>query len=154
MFLNSSPARSCKSSFESIWPLPSVSNIWKAVLRYDSRVKVCASIVAAKNSNLLQVKAAVSYPYAKRAGKLTRVVDCATVVGICGLQKLQKLFTILTVSKAALKLLERDGTISIFIERLEHFFELLDVIRIRLNCDSHQSNLLDFLRLVEVFDVA
>ena len=49
---NSSPANNSRSSLESIYPLPSLSNIWKAVLRYDSRVKVYWSIVAAKNSRI------------------------------------------------------------------------------------------------------
>ena len=48
--LNSLPARSQRSSYQSILPLPSVSNIWKAVLRQDSRRNIVASMVAAKNS--------------------------------------------------------------------------------------------------------
>ena len=84
---------------------------------------------------------------------LTRVVDSSVVVSVGTAQDLDELSTVFTVAEASLELFKRDATIVVSVEGLEDLFQLLDVIRIRLHSDGHESDLLKLLALAEILHV-
>ena len=84
---------------------------------------------------------------------LTRVVDRSVVVSVGTAQDLDELSTVLALAKASLELLECDATIVVRVKGLEDLFQLLDIIRIGLHCDGHQSDLLKLLALAEILHV-
>lgn len=84
---------------------------------------------------------------------LTRVVDRSIVVSVGTAQDLDELSTVFTFAKASLELLVRDTTIIVRVKSLEDLFQLLDIIRIGLHSDGHQSDLLKLLALTEILHV-
>lgn len=84
---------------------------------------------------------------------LTGVVDGTRVIRIGAFQDLNELVSVFTITQTMLQLIQTDGSVTIAIEGLEDTLELLDIVWVGLHGDSHQGNLLDLFRLLELFDV-
>ena len=108
-----------------------------------------ASIVAAKNSaRIPQVRYKI-----KSFHLLTGIIDRSRLVCVSATEDLDQLLSVLTFTETVLKFLQTDGTVAITIKSLEDRFELLDIVRVGLNSDRHQGNLLDLFRLLELLEV-
>ena len=80
---------------------------------------------------------------------LTGVVDIPVTISVGGLQDLEQRLSILPISKASLKFIERNASISVPVKLLEDLFQLGNFIRICLDSNCHKSDLLKFFGLLE-----
>jgi len=85
---------------------------------------------------------------------LTSVIDGAVAIGVGALEDVHELLAVLAITQASLQFIEGDATVVVGVQCLENLLQFLDIVRIRLDSDCHQCNLLEFLAFAEALHVA
>lgn len=82
------------------------------------------------------------------------VVNSAVTIGVSTLENSHEFVGVLALAEALLEFIKRNGTVTVIVKLLKDGFQVLNIFRVSLNSDSHQSRLLQFLTFLESLHVA